>query len=99
MQDCFRQYPEIYGAELADDDEDGSPAPIDTADGDIPVEEDQAVLSASAREETGASTTTSKSSPSEARGQESKGAVKIAEDDIIPKEATDATEANNTETK
>ena len=25
MQECFKQYPEIYGAELADDEEEGAP--------------------------------------------------------------------------
>lgn len=25
MQECFKKYPEIYGAELADDDEDAAP--------------------------------------------------------------------------
>lgn len=27
MQECFKKYPEIYGAELADDGEDGAPVP------------------------------------------------------------------------
>lgn len=29
MQDCFRQYPEIYGAELAEDEQDGEAGPDD----------------------------------------------------------------------
>lgn len=33
MQDCFRKYPEIYGADLGDDDEDGTPAGVNP-DGD-----------------------------------------------------------------
>lgn len=30
MQDCFRQYPEVYGAELEDDDEPQDAAPAAT---------------------------------------------------------------------
>ncbi|KAJ5716004.1 uncharacterized protein N7483_013185 [Penicillium malachiteum] len=51
MQDCFRQHPEIYGAELEDDDEPetGAPAsseqpPAATEQQDLPVLEEQPVL-------------------------------------------------------
>ena len=29
MQDCFRKYPEVYGSELTDDDDEAAPAPED----------------------------------------------------------------------
>ena len=39
MQDCFRKYPEVYGAELTDEDEDGegegAPAPEEGAEAPI----------------------------------------------------------------
>lgn len=38
MQDCFRKYPEVYGAELEDDEEDGEPLP----EGSSPVSEEGA---------------------------------------------------------
>lgn len=37
MQDCFRKYPEIYGAELGDDEEDdGTPAAVNPDDDTTP---------------------------------------------------------------
>lgn len=42
MQDCFRKYPEIYGAELADDEEDAgaSDTPAKDATKDAGVEKE-----------------------------------------------------------
>jgi intermembrane space import and assembly protein 40 len=35
MQDCFRQHPDVYGAELEDDEpEADAPAPVPAAEGD-----------------------------------------------------------------
>jgi intermembrane space import and assembly protein 40 len=35
MQDCFRQHPDVYGAELEDDEpETDAPAPVPAAEGD-----------------------------------------------------------------
>jgi intermembrane space import and assembly protein 40 len=42
MQDCFRKYPEVYGSELADDEDEEAPAPegalAKTEDGAKPAE-------------------------------------------------------------
>jgi intermembrane space import and assembly protein 40 len=43
MQECFRQYPEIYGGELTDDDDDAE-APEAPAAPAASVEDDQKVL-------------------------------------------------------
>lgn len=61
MQDCFRKHPEIYGSELADDDD------------ETPAEES--------------------AEPALAKSIE-QSATPSAEE-VIPKEATDATDANN----
>jgi len=37
MQDCFRKYPEVYGAELADEDDDEAPAAVEGAEGEAPA--------------------------------------------------------------
>lgn len=39
MQDCFRQHPDIYGAELEDDDEYEAEGAAPTTDSDIPAPE------------------------------------------------------------
>jgi len=63
MQDCFRKFPEIYGSELADDeDEAAAPAP-EGAEALAKTEE-----------------TTAQPTPKA--------------EEVIPKKATDATEAN-----
>lgn len=44
MQDCFRQHPDVYGAELEDDEPEGdAPAPVPAAEGDAasPAETDK----------------------------------------------------------
>ena len=42
MQDCFRQHPDVYGAELEDDEPEGDiPAPV-PAEGDADVKADLA---------------------------------------------------------
>ena len=41
MQDCFRQHPDVYGAELEDDEPEGdAPAPVPAAEGDAPSSAD-----------------------------------------------------------
>jgi intermembrane space import and assembly protein 40 len=69
MQDCFRKYPEIYGSELADDDDEAAPA--------------QEGAEALAKEE-------------DVKGVADAPAPvqKVEEITGIPKEATDATDAN-----
>lgn len=72
MQDCFRKYPEIYGSELADDDEE---APAGEA-AEAPL---------------------AKSTETQQPAGEAAPAVVEAKkqaEEIIPKEATDATQAN-----
>ncbi len=65
MQDCFRKFPEIYGSELADDDD------------EAPAQETAEPVLAELAEQT-------------ATPVESKKDV----EEILPKKATDATDAN-----
>ncbi|KAJ5176536.1 Mitochondrial intermembrane space import and assembly protein 40 [Penicillium canariense] len=42
MQDCFRQHPDVYGAELEDDEAEGdAPAPATNAEGELAPRQDQ----------------------------------------------------------
>ena len=41
MQDCFKKYPEIYGAELADDEDEGASEGIPETDGAAPLADAQ----------------------------------------------------------
>lgn len=87
MQDCFRKYPEIYGAELADDEaaENGS-APAPAAEG-TPAKEDAEVPAA-------ASPVAKDETPSDIPASASDATTEKTSD-IVPVAATDATVANN----
>ncbi|KAK4446960.1 mitochondrial intermembrane space import and assembly protein 40 [Podospora aff. communis PSN243] len=96
MQDCFRQYPEIYGAEIADADEEGeSSAP----EADVPLAKEGSDSSASftsnsEQSELVAAPVTPAVPVAEAKkeaGEEKKEEQELPE---IPKKAHDATEAN-----
>ncbi|KAJ4285935.1 Oxidoreductase [Collariella sp. IMI 366227] len=79
MQDCFRQYPEIYGAELADDEDEGVPAAVP------PAAEESAAVADKAAE---------KAAEVEDKLVEKAVALEKEEETVVPKAATDATAAN-----
>lgn len=82
MQDCFREYPEIYGSELADEE---AAAAEGQAEGQPPVTapvEDASAEAASVKSD----------SPAQAAKEATK--VPLAEDVMTPKEAFDTTDAN-----
>ncbi|KAK3389885.1 hypothetical protein B0H63DRAFT_446043 [Podospora didyma] len=87
MQDCFRQYPEIYGAEIADDDEPTLGGEEEAAAKVIAesTTAEQQTPAAAAQDETTASITTEKTQQQ----------TELDIPEVIPKEATDATEAND----
>ncbi|KAL4792823.1 hypothetical protein BDV19DRAFT_367820 [Aspergillus venezuelensis] len=78
MQDCFRAHPDVYGAELEDDDEAAAPsepAPTDAPGQPLAAEVDASVPPADKREHA-----------LEARDQVKSAAVEVAEtDEIVPK--------------
>ena len=83
MQDCFRQYPEIYGAELADDEaaeSDSAPAPA--AEG-TPAKEEAEIPAAASPVDTPSDI------PASARD-----ATTEKTSEVVPTAATDATVAN-----
>lgn len=93
MQDCFRQYPDVYGAELADDEEEEGAAPASAPEGT------EGVLVKAQSEEPAVAKPTTSAKPktltedvgSEQHQQLSKV---IAEEAPVPNEAFDATDAN-----
>lgn len=99
MRDCFRQYPEIYGAELEDDDDDEAPAPAaGTGAGEGEAPESNAPRSAEKSpkiEESAAPTQppVDKTEPVQADVTEPVQ-EKAEESTVIPKKAVDATDAN-----
>lgn len=85
MQDCFRKYPDIYGSELADDDDEEAPSQAQ--------EGADAALTKSAETQQPAGSPEPSESPSkEAPAAE---AEKEQQGGSIPKKATDATSADN----
>lgn len=99
MRDCFRQYPEIYGAELEDDDDDGEPAaPVAGAgagDGEVPESSTpQPVEKVSKTEDSTPPTQPPADQPDAVK--ELKEAVREpeTEETVVPKKAVDATDAN-----
>jgi intermembrane space import and assembly protein 40 len=102
MQDCFRKYPEIYGAELQDDEEDDSPAPVAGAEGagpgDVQPEspKETGVEIAQKAERQHAVETPSKTE--ETVQEPRKADVKKDEHPGVPTAAVDATAANEGET-
>jgi intermembrane space import and assembly protein 40 len=98
MQDCFRQYPEIYGAELQDDEEDDSAAPVAGAEaagpGDVlPASSKEPEVAAAKKAETQppAETELKKSEPVQEVGLPG---VETGGSDVVPRAAGDATDAN-----
>lgn len=91
MQDCFRQYPDVYGAELADDEEEGeTTAPAPEAAEAAPTKQ-ASEESAAAKPTTESATTAEKSIPSSSEKHDEE--VKEPGEEV-PKAAFDATSAN-----
>ena len=99
MQDCFRLHPEIYAAELAEDEDD---EPVGGFEDAAPATATESVKEAVElpREEAHsaaptANTSHSPSSASESDLDESTQSLREeAEDKLVPKKAFDATDAN-----
>lgn len=90
MQDCFRQYPEIYGAELADDEDEGAPAAAPPAGEEGAAVADKAVEKAAGL----ADKAVEKAVEIEDKLVEKAVALEKDEKTLVPKAATDATAAN-----
>lgn len=98
MQDCFRKYPEIYGAELQDEEDDDSAPALAGAEsagpGDVlPKTSDEPKLEAVHVAETQQPTET-QSKTEEAIQELRKPDVKEEEHPGVPRAAVDATDAN-----
>lgn len=98
MRDCFRQYPEIYGAELEDDDDDEPAAPAVGAgagDGEVPESSTPQPVEKVAKTEDSAPPTQPPAGQPDPV-QELKEAVREPEPEetVVPKKAVDATDAN-----
>jgi intermembrane space import and assembly protein 40 len=97
MQDCFRKYPEIYGAELQDDEEEDSASPVAGAEAagprDVPPEpskESKVAAAEIAKTELPGEIQTKSEPVQESR--EPKAEKK--EGEVVPRAAVDATGAN-----
>lgn len=93
MQECFRKYPEVYSAELADDEEaaEGAPASTESApsvnsDGDAIAAPEKVAPRASAEEKV-------QEKPAETQTEEKKIETKTAEPAPAPAEATESVPA------
>jgi intermembrane space import and assembly protein 40 len=96
MQDCFRQYPDIYGAELQDDEEGGeAPEGVPAANPAANNEDTAAPSHGVNKVDTPAPEATDNQKPGTTT--ESRKPVyeeKLEDSDVIPKKAVDATDAN-----
>ncbi|KAK4644027.1 Oxidoreductase [Podospora bellae-mahoneyi] len=112
MQTCFRQYPEIYGSELNDDDDDetvvapegievATKAPESDAKSAEQAEKDREVqklvgdIQAKKKKEAGEEKKEQAEKKVEQKVEEKKVEDKNAVPSPVPKEAVDATDANN----
>ncbi len=91
MQDCFRQYPEIYGSEIADDEDEGAPAPA--PEEALAKQTNEPTIGQSAGLDKPAASATEVEEKAEKVKEE---AEKVAEK-VVPKEPHDATKANKGE--
>lgn len=106
MRDCFRKYPEIYGAELEDDDDDDGaapPAPGAESGGDDslpepskpqPVEKSPTVEDSTPPAQPPADATESAQEPAQELKEAKQEAKQEDAETTIPKKAVDATDAN-----
>jgi intermembrane space import and assembly protein 40 len=90
MQDCFRQYPEIYGAELQDEEEAESSEPLAGAEGGDLPEPTKAVQ----KVETPETEATDSQKPGLTTEWKAELEEKREDSKVIPKKAVDATAAN-----
>lgn len=84
MQNCFRQHPDVYGAELEDDEPEGAAPPQD-APAEQPSEQSAPVV------EEAAPVSEEKS----AAAEESAALAAVEADVLVPKAAHDAEEKTN----
>jgi intermembrane space import and assembly protein 40 len=92
MQDCFRQYPEIYGAEIADEEDGEAPAPAADAALAKDGSESLAISASSSEQPEAVAESVKPATPAveavQEDSQEAKG------ERVVPEKAHDATEAN-----
>lgn len=97
MQDCFRKHPDIYGAELQDDDEETEAPEAVPAANPAANNEDVPALSREAHKvDTPAPEATDSQKPGTVAEPSRKPVYeeKLEDSDVIPKKAVDATDAN-----
>jgi intermembrane space import and assembly protein 40 len=97
MQDCFRQYPDIYGAELQDDEEEGeAPEAAPAANPAVNNEDVPAPSKGVQKVDTPAPEATDNQKPGTPTADSRKPVYeeKLGDSDVIPKKAVDATDAN-----
>lgn len=97
MQECFKKYPEVYGAELADAEEtpeyDGDAPPVPESSGDAPAgDKDAAMKESQPPLDLGSAETKREETVSKPLKPP---ASTSPESEVIPKEAVDATVANS----
>ncbi|KAK0621990.1 hypothetical protein B0T17DRAFT_535592 [Bombardia bombarda] len=93
MQDCFRKYPDVYGAEIADDEDEAPASAPEGAEAALAKElpESDGAAAAPAAGSTSTAVTAAKAATPVA---DTKAPTPHSESDEIPKEAFDATSAN-----
>lgn len=102
MQDCFRKYPEIYGSEIADDEEGEASAPVQDAafakDASEVSVEGQPAASASEPKPAAPATqeTPVAEKAKEGEAEKVKEEVKKAAAEAVPEKAHDAIESDKT---
>ncbi len=96
MQDCFRQYPEVYGAELANDEAEDAPPAIEGGDKELHSAQDQERAAQPAAGKPEEADAVKPPLPEVAEKTPAPSVhVQDAEEGLTPKRATDATEANS----
>jgi len=104
MQDCFRKYPEIYGSEMADDEEGEASAPAQDAalakDASEALPQAQPAASTPVSEPESVTPTTAETPVAEkvkeGEAEKVKEEVKKAVKEAVPVKAHDATGSNKT---
>ncbi|OGM50918.1 intermembrane space import and assembly protein 40 [Aspergillus bombycis] len=95
MQDCFRQYPEVYGAEL-EDDEEGAPAPAPEGEAQNAAPLATEVDAASHPEEKHAR---AKETTAQVKSELSEKGELPESDDLLPKASHDSENKNETQSE
>lgn len=94
MQDCFRQYPEMYGAELQDDEEGESSGPLAGAEGGEAGDLPEPTKAAQKLETPEPEATDSQKPGLSTESWKAEVEEKREDSKVIPKKAVDATDAN-----